>query len=409
MPSSKNSYDAVVIGAGIAGSAIVKSLKNNQISNFLVIDKGLGPATQTSAHGEALCHPYIGRGASRLQRLTFMAFNEAKAVWAANWCGSGVFHLPRTQDGFDKNIMSERLLTQGFTSEMAKPLSAIEAKEQIGIAAGGTFFPEGGWVNLQQACKDVFEELLPEQKSWATEVKLIQRSKEGWQIFGSDNHLIATSKRLFLASGLGVKDLAKSAGIELPLKPVRGQLSRFRFSKDSSWDEAKPKVALSGKAYCLPPQILADGQYEWVVGSSYDEEVEDLSIWSDSHDENKALIKEMLNHELVDSELKAVGAFVGIRCVASDRLPIMGPVLNQPGLYILTSLGSRGVMWSALASQMFTEHLAEEIHHSAFLDARFFAGARLAAAGLTADLAGALLAARFLAGASNSKPIFPSA
>ncbi len=409
MPSSKNPYDAVVIGAGIAGSAIVKALKNKEISNFLVIDKGLGPATQTSAHGEALCHPYIGRGASRLQRLTFIAFNEAKAVWAANWCGAGVFHLPRTQDGFDKNIMSERLLAQGFNSEMANPLTASEAKEKIGIAAGGTFFPEGGWVNLQQACQDVFEELLPEQKSWATEVKSIHQSKDGWQIYGSANQHIATSKRLFLAGGLGVKNLAKTAGIELPLKPVRGQLSRFTFSKDSSWDEAKPKVALSGKAYCLPPQKMADDQYEWVVGSTYDEEVDDLSVWPDSHDENRALIKEMLNHELVDAELKPIGAFVGIRCVASDRLPIMGPVLNQPGLYILTSLGSRGVMWSALASQMFTEHLAEELHHSAFFDTRFFAGARLAAAGLTADLAGALLAARFLAGASNSKPIFPSA
>jgi tRNA 5-methylaminomethyl-2-thiouridine biosynthesis bifunctional protein len=374
-----------------------------------VIDKALGPATQTSAHGEALCHPYIGRGASRLQRLTFIAFNEAKAVWAANWCGSGVFHLPRNQDGFDKNIMSERLLAQGFNSEMANPLTASEAKEKIGIAAGGTFFPEGGWVNLQQACQDVFEELLPEQKSWATEVKSIHQSKDGWQIYGSANQHIATSKRLFLAGGLGVKNLAKTAGIELPLKPVRGQLSRFTFSKDSSWDEAKPKVALSGKAYCLPPQKMADDQYEWVVGSTYDEEVDDLSVWPDSHDENRALIKEMLNHELVDAELKPIGAFVGIRCVASDRLPIMGPVLNQPGLYILTSLGSRGVMWSALASQMFTEHLAEELHHSAFFDTRFFAGARLAAAGLTADLAGALLAARFLAGASNSKPIFPSA
>jgi tRNA 5-methylaminomethyl-2-thiouridine biosynthesis bifunctional protein len=409
MPSSKNSYDAVVIGAGIAGSAIVKSLKNNQISNFLVIDKGFAPATQTSAHGEALCHPYIGRGASRLQRLTFIAFNEARAVWAPNWCGAGVFHLPRTQDGFDKKIMSERLLAQGFIAEKAKPLSSIEAKEQIGIEAGGTFFPEGGWVNLQQACKDVFEGLLPEQQRWSTEVKSIQRNKDRWQIYGDDNHLIATTKRLFLASGLAVKDLAKSVGIELPLKPVRGQLSRFRFGKDSSWAQTKPKVALSGKAYCLPPQMLDADQYEWVVGSSYDEEVEDLSVWPASHQENKALIKEMLNYELVDSELKAIGAFVGIRCVASDRLPIMGPVLNQPGLYILTSLGSRGVMWSALASQMFTEHLAEELHHSAFFDTRFFAGARLAATGLTADLAGALLAARFLAGASNSKPIFPSA
>jgi tRNA 5-methylaminomethyl-2-thiouridine biosynthesis bifunctional protein len=57
MPSPNLSFDAVVIGAGIAGAAIVKSLKNNNINNFLVVDKGLSGATQTSAHSEALCHP----------------------------------------------------------------------------------------------------------------------------------------------------------------------------------------------------------------------------------------------------------------------------------------------------------------------------------------------------------------
>ena len=116
----------------------------------------------------------------------------------------------------------------------------------------------------------------------------------------------------------------------------------------------------------------------------------------------------MLQTECDPSEIEPADAFVGIRCVASDRLPIMGPVKGHPGLYILTSLGSRGVMWSALAHQMFTEHLAEEMRHSAFLDTRFFAGARLAGLGLSEDLVSALLPARFLAGTSNSKPILPS-
>ena len=90
-------------------------------------------------------------------------------------------------------------------------------------------------------------------------------------------------------------------------------------------------------------------------------------------------------------------------------LPVIGPIKGHPGLYALIALGSRGVMWSALACQMYSEHLAEELRHSAFFDERFFAGARLAGAGLSDDLASALLPARFFAGASNSKPIFPSA
>jgi tRNA 5-methylaminomethyl-2-thiouridine biosynthesis bifunctional protein len=408
MPSPKPIFDAVVVGAGIAGASVVKSLKNNNINNFLVLDKGLSGASQTSAHAEALCHPYIGRGASRLQKLTFLAFNEARHVWATNWRGKGVFHLPRTQEGFSKETIGQRLLEQGFTPEKAVPLSKEEALAKINVNAGGTYFPEGGWVNIQGACHEVFETLLPSQARWSTEVDVINFENGCWYLRDASHELIAVSKRLFLANGLGAQRLCESIKIDLPLKPVRGQLSRFRFNHHSSWVEHMPKVALSGKAYCLPPVLVEKDAYEWVIGSTYDEGIDDLNEWDESHSENGALMREMLGLKFLEEELNAHSAFVGVRCVASDRLPIIGPVNGYQGLYTLTSLGSRGVMWSALASQMFTEHLAHEIAHSAFLDARFFTGARLAAAGLTSDLAGALGAARFLAGASNSKLILPS-
>jgi tRNA 5-methylaminomethyl-2-thiouridine biosynthesis bifunctional protein len=237
--------------------------------------------------------------------------------------------------------------------------------------------------------------------------KIAYRDKY-WIVYDKQQKIIGVTPRLFLANGLGVKSLAASTQIDLPLKPVRGQLSTFSYKKESSWARHQPTVAISGKAYCLPPIEMTDGSYQWMVGSSYDEHEEDLSVWDQSHQENLSLIQEMLGKECDPAEIEPVDAFVGIRCVASDRLPIMGPVKGYPGLYILTSLGSRGVMWSALAHQMFTEHLAEEVRHSAFLDARFFAGARLTGLGLSEDLVSALLPARFLAGASNSKPILPS-
>ena len=42
-PKDAKSYDAIVIGAGVAGAAIVKALKNNGIDNFLVLDQASGP------------------------------------------------------------------------------------------------------------------------------------------------------------------------------------------------------------------------------------------------------------------------------------------------------------------------------------------------------------------------------
>jgi len=407
-PNLEHEYDAIVIGGGIAGTAIVKSLKNNGINNFLLIDEGVSPATGTSNHFAALCHPYIGRGASRLQRLTHLAFDEARLVWANNWCQGGVFHLAKKGVSFNKGKLSERLLSLGFNNDNAIALSEDESKPIIGIQAAGTWFPSGGWVNLKKSCEEELNQLLPRQVMWQTKLTKIDRDGKLWVVFDQDKNPLAKAKRIFLAASLGTKGLAETAGIHLPLKPVRGQLSTFGFLKTTPWAENLPKVALSGKAYCLPPTQLSGDVYEWQVGSTYDEEVSDLSPWAVSHEENRHQLAEMIGVALTEETLMAKDAFVGIRCVAKDRLPMMGPVPGYPGIYVLTALGSRGVMWSALASQMFTEHLAYEMAQSAFLDARFFAGARLTAAGLTDDLAGALSPARFLAGVSNSKPILPS-
>ena len=408
MPTPSQIHDAIVIGGGVAGTSIIKSLKNNNLSNFLVIDSGELPAQGTSGHDGALCHPYVGRGASRLQRLSMIAFNEAKQTWANYWSGDGVLHLVRNAENHDKNLMSERLLSQGFNLDNAKVICADEARVLWGVSLAGTFFPEGGWVNLQQICEDLFSELTDQQTMMSCTVTKIAYRDKYWIVYDEQQKIIGMTPRLFLANGLGVKSLAASANINLPLKPVRGQLSTFGYKKDSTWAKCRPSVALSGKAYCLPPVEMKDGSYQWMVGSSYDEHEEDLSVWDQSHQENLSLIQEMLGKECDPAEIEPVDAFVGIRCVASDRLPIMGSVKGYPGLYILTALGSRGVMWSALAHQMFTEHLAEEIRHSAFLDTRFFAGARLTGLGLSEDLVSALLPARFLVGASNSKPILPS-
>ena len=408
-PNKAHHYDALVIGAGVAGAAVVKSLKNNRLSNFLVIDEAAGPAKRTSAHEAAMCHPYIGRGASRLQRLTHLAFKEARQVWGNHWRGEGVFHLFKRAESFDKEKMSEYLLSLGFNLEDAIAYDAYDANQKIGVAQPGTFFKQGGWVALQNACESVFNSLEDCQKAWGVKAHNISYREGFWHVFDVQQQIIGVAKRIFLANSLGVKDLALSAGIDLPLRPVRGQLSKFSFDQGSSWDERKPQVGLSGNAYCLPPVKNANGSYDWQVGSSYDEDVADLTVWESSHLDNKELIKAMINPGTLDAELRIKGAFVGTRCVAKDRLPVMGPVPGMPGLYVLTALGSRGVMWSSLACQMFTEHLAEEIRYSAFLEARFFAGARLTAAGLTEDLAGAFAPARFLAGVSNSKPILPSA
>jgi len=116
----------------------------------------------------------------------------------------------------------------------------------------------------------------------------------------------------------------------------------------------------------------------------------------------------LLDYRQGDStSLKVADCFVGIRCVAGDRLPIIGALTQRPGIFLATALGSRGVLWSALAAKLISSQVLEDDF------------ALLVRLGFAADLVAALAPARFFAGAlaapsalgalaSNSKPIFPS-
>ena len=218
-----------------------------------------------------------------------------------------------------------------------------------------------------------------------------------------------SSDKVIIASAMETQPLMASINIRLPLKPVRGQLSIFSISKNDPWIARLPRVALSGDGYCLPAEELVDGSYRWIVGSSFDEGENDLQARDSSDRFNREQAQGLLDYTQGDStSLKAVDCFVGIRCVAGDRLPIIGALSQRPGIFLATALGSRGVLWSALAAKLITAQvLADDF-------------ALLTRLGFAADLVAALAPARFFAGAlaapsalgalaSNSKPILPSA
>jgi len=142
-----------------------------------------------------------------------------------------------------------------------------------------------------------------------------------------------------------------------------------------------------------------------MVGSSYDEGEEDLLPRHSSDQFNREQARSLLSFAEGNlADLQSHGSFVGVRCVAGDRLPIIGALSQRPGIFIASAFGSRGALWSALSAKLITAQVLDD-------------AALLARLGLTADLLAALDPARFLAGpapsalgalASNSKPIFPS-
>ena len=406
--TSPQHHNIVVIGAGIAGASIVSELleRGQAVS---IVDAAPHPASACSSHAYAITHPHVGRGAPRLLRLTRIAFLMAEARWGQTWNQHGIFQPNKRDKTFNRDDVSTYLKSLDLDEAMAQALDADEALQICGINQDGIWLPRGASLNLSEATQDA---LKPHSKLtcyWNTPVARLEKVDAGWLLISSQDKPIMTAGKVIIAAALETKSLAESMDVRLPLRPVRGQLSIFFVDMKNSWASKLPRTAISGDGYCLPAKKLPDGNYQWIVGSSFDEGESDPQDWNSSDDFNREQAKGLLNYPEGDAkQLKKVGSFVGIRCVAGDRLPIIGALTQRPGIFLATALGSRGALWSALAAKLITSQVLEDDF------------ALLARLGFATDLVAALAPARFFAGAlaaapalgalaSNSKPILPSA
>lgn len=112
------------------------------------------------------------------------------------------------------------------------------------------------------------------------------------------------------------------------------------------------------------------------LGASYDED-NGASLRQNSQNENLARIKKILpSWDVAPNNLPLAGR-VGFRCVAPDRLPLIGALpdpmaksqLRDPqlkdmprlsGLYGLLGFASRGLIWAPLAAELLAAELNNE-------------------------------------------------
>jgi tRNA 5-methylaminomethyl-2-thiouridine biosynthesis bifunctional protein len=397
-------HDIVVIGAGIAGASIAHEIISRGHAVCVVESEG-GPATGCSTHAYAIAHPHITRGSAKLLQLTRIAFELALARWGDQWIHRGALQPIKNGIEFDCEAIALQLEQLGLSPKMAHPVSAEEAIQLAGVARAGVWFPNAGMLSLEKTSKELLQPCAELTQMNHVQIDTLEREDNHWLLSDTSKKITIRANKVIVAAGLSSKKLLSSIQIKLPLKPVRGQLSFFQVNSKSDWVDRLPRSIICGDGYCIPANRLENGNMRWIVGSSFDENESDDHPRSESDRFNQEQAASLINYAEGDQkELMPDGQFVGIRCVAGDRLPIIGALPQRPGIFVATALGSRGILWSALAAKL----IADQVLAGDF--------ALLTRLGFTSALAAALAPDRFLAGAappalgafaSNSKPILP--
>lgn len=340
-------------------------------------------------------------------QLTRIAFELAYTRWGDEWLHRGALQPTKKGGAFDAAAVRQQLTQLGLFPKAAYPVSAEEAEQLSGVPRAGVWFPTAGMLSLKKTTTQLLLPCQPLTQINDLRIDGLTREGDRWLLIDASNKVAMSANTVIIAAGLASKPVLSSIQIKLPLKPVRGQLSFFQIKRESSWKARLPSAIICGDGYCIPASQSDQGSVRWIVGSSFDEGEDDLLPRQESDCFNQEQAASLLNYAEADrQELVPEGQFVGVRCVAGDRLPIIGALPQRPGIFVATALGSRGILWSALAAQL----IADQVLAGDF--------ALLTRLGFTSALAAALAPDRFLAGAlppslgalaSNSNPILPSA
>jgi tRNA 5-methylaminomethyl-2-thiouridine biosynthesis bifunctional protein len=222
-------------------------------------------------------------------------------------------------------------------------------------ALGGWWFPGGGWANPPSVCRSLLAAggVNPALRGHAQVARMEHRDGL-WRLFDGGGAVLAESATVILASGARAGMLEQTAG--LPMSRVRGQVSHIAAGMLPGLSHP-----LCREGYLTP---VVDGVH--CLGASYAyDEVEALRV--EEHAGNLLRLAHMLPGAARGLDPAELSGRVGFRAATPDRLPLVGALPDvsaslsrdcrladlprQPGLFGLLGLGSRGLVWSALAAE----------------------------------------------------------
>ncbi len=378
-PRPAGAREALVIGAGLAGCAAAASLARRGW-RVTLLERREGVARETSGNPQGVLYLKLSAHGTALSRLIVAGFGHTRRLLerlepGRDWAACGVLQLAFD----DKEAARQAGLTAAFPADLLHSLDreAAEALAGVALPSGGLFYPEAGWVHPPALCEHLAGH--PNIRLLVHREVLDLHRTDGQWCARTGGELLARAPVAVLAGGAEIARFPQTAG--LPLKRIRGQISRLPATADSR----TLKTVLCAEGYVAPPR-----NDEHTLGASFRFDSDELLLTTEEHAENLQLLQEISSDlaERLQTDRLAPAALegrAGFRCTSPDYLPVVGPLADAAafaeayavlgkdarqvperpcpwleGLYVSSGHGSRGLLSAPLAGELLAAWLDDE-------------------------------------------------
>ncbi|MGE8067150.1 bifunctional tRNA (5-methylaminomethyl-2-thiouridine)(34)-methyltransferase MnmD/FAD-dependent 5-carboxymethylaminomethyl-2-thiouridine(34) oxidoreductase MnmC [Pseudomonas sp. NPDC089569] len=370
---------ALVIGAGLAGCASAASLaaRGWQVT---VLERHNDIAQEASGNPQGVLYLKLSAHGTTLSQMIVSGFGYTRRLLerlqrGIDWDACGVLQL-----GFNTREAERQVqLAQAFPEDLLQLLDQprAQALAGIGLAQGGLYFPQGGWVHPPALCR--WQASQPGIQLLTHHHVLELRRIEGqWQAWDAER-LLASAPVVVVAGAAEIQQLAQCEG--LPLKRIRGQITRLAQTPQSQ----ALNMVVCAEGYVAPARLG-----EHTLGASFDFKSDDLTPTTAEHQGNLAMLEE-ISHDLVTRlqadtlDPQSLQGRAAFRCTSPDYLPIVGPLADNQafaqafaalgkdarqvpdiecpwldGLYVNSGHGSRGLITAPLSGELLAAWLNDE-------------------------------------------------
>ncbi len=376
------SRHVAVIGAGIAGASVARSLAERGF-HVRVFERHVQVAHEASGNPAGILLPVVSRTDNVLSRLTQLGLQHAQRQLAGlmrthpevDWRPSGVLRLARNprHAAQQTTIAAESALATDF----ARWVDADEGSALVGmrVEQPGWWFAGGGSLCPPQLVHALLQHPSIELHE-GTSVHRLKRRDALWTLHDAQGEPLAQCSDVILANAHDALRLLPALYTEaLPIAVIRGQISLA--PAQGAWHDLRAVVCREG--YVIPPW-----QGQLCFGASFVHGVTDRHPSVHEHGENLQRLAAMLPHADLP-EANALGGRVALRCATPDRLPLLGPLHDAedfrqryaklhltgrvdgageahtiPGLWLHLAHGARGLVWSGVLGEALACMLAGE-------------------------------------------------